>query len=191
MEKALIVASSEKGRSVISSLMRAENSATSISTAENAPAARRMILDEEWDTIIINSPLAGDDAEALAKMAVTSSNASVLLLLRSDFLADTIEELSGLSILIVEKPLIPQLFFQSLHLAASFKAKCMSLIEENKRLSAKIEEMKFIDRAKCALIEHEHLSEAEAHRKVEKEAMDNRISRREAAVAILRSYISE
>ena len=42
-----------------------------------------------------------------------------------------------------------------------------------------------MDRAKCYLIEHKGTSEAEAHRMIEKTAMDTRRDRAEVAAEIL------
>ena len=41
---------------------------------------------------------------------------------------------------------------------------------------------------KCCLVEHAHLTEAEAHRRIEKLAMDTRRDRTEIAQEILDSY---
>ena len=43
-------------------------------------------------------------------------------------------------------------------------------------------------RAKCLLIEHLHLTEDEAHHCLERRAMDLRVSRREAALTVIRQY---
>ena len=45
-----------------------------------------------------------------------------------------------------------------------------------------------MNRAKWLLIENLHLAEPDAHRYVEKQAMDLRISKREAAECIIQSY---
>ena len=52
----------------------------------------------------------------------------------------------------------------------------------------KIEEIRLVNRAKWLLIENLHLAEPDAHRYVEKQAMDLRISKREAAECIIQSY---
>ena len=59
---------------------------------------------------------------------------------------------------------------------------------ENQRLQGKIEEIRLCDRAKCALIQHRGLTEPQAHRYMEKRAMDERRTRREVAEEILRTY---
>lgn len=62
------------------------------------------------------------------------------------------------------------------------------LKKQNEQLQKKIEDIKFVDRAKCVLIEYLKMSEAEAHRFIEKQAMDLRVTKREIASRILKTY---
>ena len=62
------------------------------------------------------------------------------------------------------------------------------LRQKNVKLQSKIEEMRLVDRAKCALIQYLNMTEAQAHRYVEKQAMDLRKSKTEVAEGILRTY---
>nr|WP_325247385.1 ANTAR domain-containing protein [uncultured Oscillibacter sp.] len=48
--------------------------------------------------------------------------------------------------------------------------------------------MRLVNRAKWTLIQCLGMSEEEAHRYIEKQAMDNRISRREVAKRVLTTY---
>ena len=48
--------------------------------------------------------------------------------------------------------------------------------------------MKVVARAKCALMQSLKMTEAEAHRYIEKQAMDLRLSKREVAENILKIY---
>ena len=50
-----------------------------------------------------------------------------------------------------------------------------------------VEEIRLMNRAKLILIKMRGMTEAEAHRYIEKEAMDRRISRRELALELIGS----
>ena len=63
-----------------------------------------------------------------------------------------------------------------------------ALQRENRQLKDKIEEIRLTDRAKCLLIEFERLSETEAHRYIEKRAMDLRAPKITVAREIIRRY---
>ena len=64
----------------------------------------------------------------------------------------------------------------------------VGLQSENVRLQSKIEEIRLVDRAKCALIQYLNMTEPQAHRYIEKQAMDMRTTRREIAQNILKTY---
>lgn len=61
---------------------------------------------------------------------------------------------------------------------------------ENSQLKQKIEDIRIVDRAKCILISYLNMSEQEAHRYIEKQAMDLRTTRRAVAESLLRTYES-
>lgn len=54
----------------------------------------------------------------------------------------------------------------------------------------KIEEIKIVTHAKCILMEYLQMSENQAHKYIEKQAMDMRITKREIAENILKTYES-
>ena len=62
--------------------------------------------------------------------------------------------------------------------------------DENVRLKESIGDLKLVDRAKCALIQYLNMTESDAHRFIEKQAMNKRLSKREIALQILSAYES-
>ena len=58
------------------------------------------------------------------------------------------------------------------------------------KLQKKIEEIRLVDRAKCALIQYLNMTEATAHRYIEKQAMDTRRTKSAIAKDILNTYDS-
>ena len=52
----------------------------------------------------------------------------------------------------------------------------------------KMEEIKIVNRAKWALINSCNMTEADAHRYIEKQAMDRCVTRREIAETIIKTY---
>nr|WP_283242870.1 ANTAR domain-containing protein [Fumia xinanensis] len=82
------------------------------------------------------------------------------------------------------------MFYQAIKLISASRRRILGLKNENVRLQKKIEEIRLVDRAKCALIEYLGMTEAQAHRHIEKQAMDLRMTRREVAQGILQTYES-
>lgn len=92
--------------------------------------------------------------------------------------------------MVLPKPISRQFFCQSLKLVAAARRRMLGLKNENTRLQKKIDDIRLVDRAKCVLIQYANFTEQQAHRYIEKKAMDQRVSRREVAEDILRTYES-
>ena len=75
--------------------------------------------------------------------------------------------------------------FLALRLGKS-RAAVQKLTEQNRRLSKRLEDSRVLTQAKCALALRYGMTEEEAHRFLEKRAMDGRVSAREAALEIIR-----
>lgn len=91
-------------------------------------------------------------------------------------------------ILTLSKPLSKEIVLQSLLLLSATHERLARAEDEKAALSAKIEELRLINRAKCVLIDQLRMSEADAHHYIEKQAMDRCISRRAMAEKILSAY---
>lgn len=188
MENVLLVAGTEKGRESISSLLREAGGYPTITAVSCGNEARRLILDGEWDTVVINSPLPDESGEDLARMVTEQTLSAAVMLVRMEFVDEVAAVVEDAGVLVVPKPIVKQVFFQSLKLANSMRRRLVSLRSENSKLQRKIEEIKLVDRAKWALIQYLHMNEQQAHRYIEKQAMDLRQSRRDVAERIIKTY---
>ena len=65
-----------------------------------------------------------------------------------------------------------------------------NLKKENDKLHDRIKEIRLVDRAKCILIEYLKMTEPEAHKYIERQAMDLRITKLAVAERILKTYES-
>ena len=91
-------------------------------------------------------------------------------------------------IMVVEKPTSISLFEAVLRMAEIASVKLARLEKENLRLRHRLEEAKTVGTAKCLLVDKEGLSEPQAHRYIEKLAMDSRRSRLLVAQEIVGRY---
>ena len=189
MECVLIVSNSEKGTSLIIEMFNAA-SLREISTAKSCGEARRLLLEREYDLVVVNAPLGDEPGESLSRHIASNGFAQVILIVRSEIF----EEVSAIceedGVLTVSKPVNRNVFWAALKLAGSAQKQLKRMQAENSRLKQKIEDIRIIDRAKCLLISYSSMSEQEAHRYLEKQSMDLRLSRRAVAEGILRSYDS-
>ncbi len=60
--------------------------------------------------------------------------------------------------------------------------------KENIKLQNKIEEMRIVNRAKFSLMQYLGFDEAQAHRYIEKQAMDKRVTKYQIAMQIIKTY---
>ena len=187
MDSVLIVASSEKSRSFLVDFVRADN-LSQITEAKSGNGARRMIGQMDFELVVVNTPLSDEFGDDLALLAAQETMAGVVLIVKAEMADDISAKVENDGALVVAKPLNRQLFYQALRLAAASRRRMLGLKKENVKLQKKIEEIRLVDRAKCALIQYLNMTEAQAHRYIEKQAMDLRTTRGEIANGILHTY---
>ena len=145
-----------------------------------------------FDYFLVNSPFAGGDGCRLAvEAAERQPEASVLLFVREEWLEKAAPQVEEQGVFVITKPINKSGFFDALRLVAAARKRLFGLTDENLRLRARIEELRLIDRAKCTLISVLNISEKEAHRTIEKQAMDLRLTKKQVAEHILRTYDNE
>ena len=91
----------------------------------------------------------------------------------------------------VSKPINKQLFWQALKLARVAQSRINMAHKESAKLEKKLSDLKIISRAKLLLIINKDVSEEEAHKIIERQAMDSRLSRADVAKEIIREYEGE
>lgn len=189
MDSVLIVSGTEKGKNYLSEFLKAQEF-SKIITAGSGGEARRLLNENEFDLVVINAPLKDEYGEGLALTVAETSMAGVIIIVKSELADDISVKVEDLGVLVLSKPLNRILFFQSLKLIAASRRRLLGLRAEYAKLQKKIEDIRLVDRAKCALIQYLNITEPQAHRYIEKQAMDRRITKREVAESILSIYES-
>lgn len=140
--------------------------------ASSAGHARRLLAQMNFSLVIINAPLGDETGFEFAMETTQGSTTAVVLIVKTELLIMIYDPATQAGVLVVSKPITLQVFTQSLQIGLAMQ-KCMQMVsKENEKLHAKLDEMRVVARAKCLLIEHMHISEMEAHRAIEKQAMD-------------------
>jgi len=189
MESALIVSSTDKSAAFFREVLSAAD-IKKISVLNSIGIARRRLLDQDFDLVIVDAPLADESGEDFSRSTASQSLSQVILAVNSEHFnaAAAVCEQDG--VLVISKPVNSEVFWCALSLAKSVSSRMKRMQEENARLKQKIEDIRLIDRAKLLLISYLKLSEQEAHRFIEKQAMDLRSSKRTIAEGILKTYAS-
>ena len=189
MDSVLMVTGDASAPSLIQLLRDA--SVQKIISATSGNEARRLAAEGEYDAILINAPLPDEFGADFAIAAAGNTASGVLLLVKRELADEISARTESYGVLVVPKPVSRGYFYQALRLAEASRRRLLGLRQENARLQKRIEEIRLVDRAKCALIQYQGLTEPEAHHYMEKQAMDRRISRRAAAEEILAMYEGE
>lgn len=183
----LIVSSAERlNATMLSSLP--ESRYQPITAVPDASAASRMLLERPFDLVIVNTPLPDQFGTRFALDVCEKTAAGVLLLVKAEHYADIDARVSPYGVLTLSKPTSAGLFLQSLQLLAATHARLRRMEQKTASMEEKMEEIRMVNRAKWLLIEQLKMTEQQAHRYIEKQAMDRCITRRAVAEQILATY---
>lgn len=195
--KILLVSSNEKEAL---SLTRALESLSylCVSVLPSLCEAWSSLQKESYDIVIINYPLKDEPENALPitqsdkedcfQNILESMYCGVILLVYGNNYYDFSSFADRFGVLTLNKPFSKQMLFQTLKLMISARKKVVK--GESGKLQKHIdaEELRLINRAKFALIQHLRMDEESAHKYIEKHAMNTRKSKREIAEAIIKIY---
>ena len=185
--KLLLISGSEKSAESLSALLK-EVRIASVLTVKSGGEARRILLDNDFDIILINTPLTDEFGNELAAALTETTASSVIMLVRHDIADGVAQKMERFGVLVIEKPVGKIILHQTIRLAAAARNRLLGIKQDNIRLQQKIEEIRLVDRAKCVLIQYLNMTEEQAHKYIEKQAMNTRMTRKDIAVSILKSY---
>lgn len=187
MDNVLIVSGTEKSAAMFMEFL-SQNYCREIVTVQNCGEARRLFIERDFDLCIINTPLSDEFGVNFALHTASEGICQVIVIVKSELYDEVSAKVEDYGVLTIARPMNRQIFWSALKLAGASFRKAERLKNENKKLLQKIEDLRFIDRAKCILIQYLNMNEAEAHRYIEKQAMDMRMNKRQIAEAILKTY---
>ncbi len=165
--------------------MLPEDRYSPLSAAFSVAEARRALLEQSFDIVIISTPLPDEFGTRLALHIIDKSSAGVLLLVKAEHYPDLSARLSPQGILLLQKPTTQQQLLQSLQLLCGTRERLRRMEEKTATIEEKMAEIRLINRAKWVLIDKQGMTEQEAHRFIEKQAMDHCVTRRTVAEHIL------
>lgn len=158
-------------------------------SVSSASAARRVLLEHSYDLIIVNAPLTDEFGSRFAIDAVQRPGSVVLMLLKSDVFEEASVKLLPQGVFTLSRPISAQTLRSSLRWMFTARERLRVLEKKASTVEEKMEEIRLVNRAKWLLIEQLKMSEPEAHRYIEKQAMDRCTTRREIAMGIIKTYV--
>ena len=182
----LVVTQNDKVYDYIIQLLSA-NEFSPILRANSAGEAKRMLVSSAVDIVIINTPLPDDFGVELA-IDISDAPMGVLLLVKNELFEQVSYRVEDSCVLTLGKPSSRQAVFAAIKLLAAMSTKLEKMEKKNHTLMEKMADIRTVNRAKWLLIENVKMTEKDAHYYIEKQAMDMRLSRKEVAQNIIRTY---
>lgn len=184
---AMLVSASEAQTKRISALLTRAR----IVPFEHADSARQAL--EQFDAggidgVLIAEPVTDSSGEELALQLKKRRCMAVLLLAEpthADAAAALLEQ-SGVLVLPNDAP--ESLIVQTIRLLAAVRNQLEQMQHKTEKLEAKVADIRIINRAKLLLVQHLQMTETEAHKYIEKQAMNTSMPRRTIAENIIRTY---
>ena len=159
-----------------------------VTTVRSVGEARRTLVNAAFDLILVNAPLPDGMGIDFAMEACAESDAGVLLLIKSELYEETYYKVLPAGVITLPKPTSTQMVSQSLRVLCAIRERLRMMRQRQATVEEKIEELRLVSRAKWLLIECLHMTEADAHRYITQQAMEQRTGKREIAESIIRTY---
>lgn len=183
----LVVSSSEKMREGFKSFLPSTKYSTVVFVTSIA-SAKRAVLDKNYDFVIVNTPLPDDFGTSFAIDMSQKSNSVCLMMVKAELFEKINYQVTPHGVFTLSKPVSASNMEQSLRWLASARERLVPMEKKTDTIEGKMKEIRIINRAKWALIENLSMSEQEAHRYIEKQAMDKCVSKVSVAEDILKTY---
>lgn len=142
----------------------------------------------EYGAVVISVPLRSEFGLEYVARVSKKTSAPVIVLARADIAEDVQRRIRFTGAFVLPKPFTKSVLVQTVRVAAVAKENMNRLEREKSELQERLDDSRVISRAKCCLIQYLNMTEEQAHGHIRKMAMDTRVSLREAAESILRTY---
>lgn len=185
--KVALVSSSEKFNGAMLPLLP-KNRFCPIRVYRDAKSARRVISKEKPDIVIINTPLPDDFGTSLALDVSETDGVCVLLFTRAENFSELSSVLAPHGVLTLPKPTSPELTEEVVELMCATRERLRRIEVKKSFAEERMEDIRVVNKAKWFLIEQLKMTEQEAHRYIEKQAMDRCVTKRVIAENILSTY---
>lgn len=183
----LVVSSAESFNNAIAAMLPKVRFQPIINVSTVA-AAQRAVVERNFDFVLINAPVKDDLGIRFAIDCSTAHNALVLLLVPNEIHGDVYTKVAEHGVFTLPKPMNKQSMENALRWLLTAKRKLAGAEKKTSKMKNKMEEVRLVNKAKWLLISQEGMLEPEAHRFLEKEAMNRCLTKMQIAQEIIDKY---
>lgn len=183
----LVVSSDKNFHSAMASMLPKSSFQQAVEVSTVAEG-QRAVAERNFDFVIINAPLKDDIGVRFAIDCSTEHNALVLYLIQNEIHGDVYARVAEHGVFTLPKPMSKQSMGNALRWLMTAKRKIKGAEKKTTKIENKMDEIRLVNKAKWLLISNEGLLEPEAHRYLEKEAMNRCVTKKEVAEDIIKKY---
>ena len=181
----LVVSASEKMNEALRSALT-EEGCSPIVFFSGVAAARRHCLEHKVDMVIVNSPLVNDMGTKFAlDISGEKQDTVCMIMLKADTYDSLQMRMEEGGVFCVSKPISMTELKKNIHWLKTARERLRRTEQKTATLESKMDEIRIINRAKWILIEECGMTEPDAHRYIEKEAMNQGLPKRQIADEII------
>ena len=157
-------------------------------TAHTVGEARRLLVKRCFDIAVVNTPLKDGFGIEAAKDLSADPDMGVLLLVKDAIYEQVAADVEHYGVVTLAKPSSRQAFAAALRMLGAMLSKVRAVERETIDLKSRMEEIKIVNRAKWLLIAERNMDEPQAHRYIEKQAMDRCVPKKTVAEEIIQAH---
>ncbi len=154
----------------------------------SAGEAQRELVNKSVDIVVINAPLKDEMGTELAIELAQNNSCGVMMMVKNDVYEQVSYKVEEYGVLTLPRPCTAQQAFQTMKLLLATQQRLKALEQKTASLEEKMKEIRLVNRAKGLLMDNLKFTEQEAHRYIEKAAMDNCRKKSEIAQNIINTY---
>lgn len=178
----IVSASAAFANSLVMILPKPKYRPTTVTTAADA---KRKFLERSYDVIVVNAPLPDEFGVEFAFDVCDEHGACAMIFVYQDVFAEVNAKATPRGVCVLSKPTAGQVVLQHLSFLCGVRERLRMLEKKTATVEEKMKEIRIINHAKLLLVEQLKMTEGEAHRYIEKQAMDRCVTKKEIAETII------
>ena len=185
LHSVLVVTKDSKISSLVSAMLVAPVFETQLVSDLNE--ARRRATERVFNIILVDYS-EGDGVDFATDIAGAAPGSTIMMIVPVDQFEQVSYKVESYGILTMTAPFDQFYFYNMIKVAIAVQYKIQVLSSQTTKLKEKMEEIRLVNRAKMLLMSNLNMSEQEAHRYIEKEAMNRCIKKTALAEQIIKTY---
>lgn len=183
----MVISQSNKAYEFMAKVLPA-NQFSSVFSSHSAGEAERIMINKPIDLVVINTPLKDEFGTETAITLNEKYHCGVLIMVKAELIDEISFRVQDYGILTIQRPCTSYQVVQAMRLLMATQNRLHAMENKTATLEQKMADIKMVSIAKGLLMDHEKMTEPEAHHYLERCAMDKCIKKSQMAQIIIDSY---